>query len=219
MQAQHFDPAIYLKIGYDELVVYSANLLSLQGQEITFENLVASCFLNFPERFALHNYPQWPDASVVNKSWLRCRTDKSYLVGTVKDSFRLTSKGLDAVARIERILTGKVKTAGQGRRRLTETKTREGTFLRELEKSISFRRFQEKGSLGGISDFDICDMLLCTLDSSPATRTANLEFLIKAASQYDRDDILRFFAEVRTTFPHLFRGRQVDGMMSSGPRR
>jgi hypothetical protein len=219
MQAQHFDPAIYSKIGYDELVVYSANLLSLEGEEITFENLVASCFLNFPKRFALHNYPQWPDASVINKSWLRCRTDKNYLVGTVKDSFRLTSKGLDAVARLDGILRGSAKAAVQKGRRLTETKTRAGRFLRELERSISFRRFQEQGSLVGISDFDICDMLLCTLESSAATRTANLEFLRKAAGQYERDDMLRFFAEVETAFPHLFRAKAAGGMMSSEPRR
>lgn len=140
-------------------------------------------------------------------------------MGTVKDSFRLTSKGLETVARIEHTLTGRIKVASRKRRPLTETKTREGRFLREVEKSLSFRQFQSEGRLSGMSDFDICDMLLCTLESSAATRKKNLEFFREAAGVYGRDDILRFLNEVETSFPNLFAAKEVAGMMSSAPRR
>jgi hypothetical protein len=210
-----FSSAIYTKIGYDELVVFAASLLAADGRDITFENLVATCFENFPDRFALRGYPQWPDASTVNKSWLRCRSDKGYLVGRVKEGFKLTPKGFDTAARIERTLNGKTGLARHTRRALTEAKTREGSALRSLEQSIPYRRYEAQGDLKGIGDFDVCDTLLGTLDSSPATLRASLKFFRHAASLYSRDNISRFLDELEGQFPHLFREKTAGGMMHS----
>lgn len=212
---QGFDPAVYRKIGYDELVVYAARLLHTRGREVTFENLVAECFENFPERFALRGYDQWPDSSVVNKSWLRCRTDKRYLAGSVKDGFRLTPKGLEAAERVGRLLTSGLKVLRPGATKLTESRTREGRFLRSLEQSDAFRRYQSAGSLSGVTDFDVCDMLLCTLDSAPATRETNLQLFSRAASLYEREDVMKFLGLIRQQFGHLFRVKKAGGMMTS----
>jgi hypothetical protein len=48
-----FDANVCRKIGYDELVVYSAGTIAESGHEMTFEGLVAQSFECFPERFLL----------------------------------------------------------------------------------------------------------------------------------------------------------------------
>jgi hypothetical protein len=86
---------LYSDISLDELVTYSIFVLLEEKTEATFENIVAKCFEFFPEKFSLIGYPQWPDSTRVNKSWLRCRTDFKYIKGSVKNGFTLTSKGLE----------------------------------------------------------------------------------------------------------------------------
>jgi hypothetical protein len=214
-----FDPVLYKKIGYDELVVFSAARIHQDGKEITFENLVAECFECFPERFALRGYPQWPDSAVVNKSWLRCRTDKGYLTGSVKDGFRLTGRGFEVAEKTEKLLIGKRKVAPTVRRKLTEERTREGRFLKSLERSKAFESFARDKTLEQITDFDVCDMLLCTLDTSASTRSSNLRIFRHAAELYGRDDVLRFLSEVEVKFGHLFRAPAAGGMMAHGRSR
>lgn len=209
-----FNSTVYNKIGYDELLVFAATSLAHEGAEITFENLVARCFEWFPQRFALRGYPQWPDSAIVNKSWLRCRTDKHYLTGSVKDGFQVTPGGLEAAARTEKILSGQRRQSFVGGKRLSEERTREGRFLRSLEQSAAYRKFREAKDQSAITDFEICDMLLCTLESTPNTRKSNLEFFRHAATTYRRDDVLKFLSSVESMFHHLFQKRTNTGMMS-----
>ena len=210
-----YDPDLYTKVGYDELVVVAAVLLEQSGKEITFENLVAICFECFPKRFALRGYPQWPDASVVNKSWLRCRSDKKYLTGSVKDAFRLTARGMEIASSTHKTLRGAPAFRKALRGKLTEKKTREGRFLRSLEESRAYRMFQHRASFAEVTDFDVSDMLLCTTESLPLARNASLDAFRGAARTYGRADILIFLEDVRKTYPHLFTSQSAGGMMPS----
>lgn len=88
----NFDAKVYERISYDDLITYAVYSLTRSGREATFENIVAESFTLFPVRFSLRGYPQWPESAAVNKSWLRCRTDKGYLVGSVKEGLKLTPK-------------------------------------------------------------------------------------------------------------------------------
>lgn len=214
MARRDFNSTVYNKIGYDELLVFAATSLTQEGTEITFENLVARCFEWFSERFALRGYPQWPDSAVVNKSWLRCRTDKHYLTGSVKDGFQVTPAGLDAAVRTGKILSGECRHFLGRSKHLSEGRTREGRFLRSLEQSAAYLKLHEKNDSSTITDFEVCDMLLCTIESTPATRKSNLEFFRHAAKTYGRNDVLEFLSFVEAKFPHLFQKRVNTGMMS-----
>lgn len=91
-------------IPLDDLVLFAAKRILDSGEECTVERLVSECFTLFPKGFCLPRYPQWPDSARVNKSWWRCRTDKGWLVGSVKEGLRLTPAGERAVEVVSRKL-------------------------------------------------------------------------------------------------------------------
>ncbi|MFZ0314051.1 MAG: hypothetical protein WAL85_15190 [Candidatus Korobacteraceae bacterium] len=94
---RNFDAARYLNISQDHLVAVSLWFLLEEKMEPSFENLVAEAYLSFPERFQLEGYPDWPNAHVVGKSWVRCRTDKKWITGSAASGFSLTPLGEKAV--------------------------------------------------------------------------------------------------------------------------
>src|SRR5207247_5386767 len=101
-----FAPGIYTRVALNDLVTYAVYHLSQSKNEITAEDIVAACFLLFPNRFALNGYPHWPDSTVVNKRWVDCR-DKGFITGSTARGFTLTPKGLELAEKAGKTLTGK----------------------------------------------------------------------------------------------------------------
>jgi hypothetical protein len=208
------DPAKYEAIGYDELVAFAVAELEGRGDESTFEHIVAECFGLFPVRFHLQGYPAWPDSSKVNKSWLRARTDKGYLVGRVKEGFRLTAKGKDAARRVGEQLLG--KRPRPTRRRAAQTGTKEGSLVQQLVASPAFLTFIKTGNVAGVSEYDFRDALIGTMDTPSSVLRGNLSQFEDAAQAVGRDDVARFLALSRKKFADILRPDKDDysgGMM------
>ncbi|MGH8103276.1 MAG: hypothetical protein ACREJQ_02005, partial [bacterium] len=111
----------YMAISLDELVLYAVDKILQAGEESTFERLVFECFTLFPRKFGFQRFPQWPDYARVNKTWLRCRTDKGWIKGNVKLGFEMTDKGHMVLKKVQRKLsapkTQRVSTKGRARER------------------------------------------------------------------------------------------------------
>ena len=191
----------YEKISYDDLVTYVVYLLTAgNGTHTTFEDIVAKAFKLFPKRFSLRGYPQWPDSAVVNKSWLRSRTDKKYIVGSVKDGFRLTQRGLKVARHVEDKLQ---EEPAKGSHKLeSELRTKSGRLLRSLERSALFVRYKRTGNLNHMEESDLFDVLLTMPDASPRRLSSNLEQFKDAATLYDHQDIHTFLAALEHKFSH-----------------
>ncbi|MBI5030689.1 MAG: hypothetical protein HZB51_09190 [Chloroflexi bacterium] len=199
-----FDPQIYTKIALNELVTYSVYFLSQSNEEVSTENIVAACFLMFPQRFALRGYAQWPDSTVVEKRWLDCR-NRGLIEGSTARGFSLTPKGLELAEKVGKTLSGKrpiFKSRGSERVR-AETRTRAGRFVRAIEDSDAFRLYQVNREHAQISEFDFRSMLLCTMESSASTLRNNLEQFRQYASVYERKDIDVFLDFCEKRFARL----------------
>lgn len=98
-----FDPDMYHKIAMNDLVVYSIHHFRHDGAEITSEDVISACFLLFPRRFSLRNYPHWPDSAVVSRRWNECRS-KGYLSGSASEGFKLTVRGIKFAGRVAKRL-------------------------------------------------------------------------------------------------------------------
>lgn len=208
------DPAKYEAIGYDELVTFAVAELERRGVEATFEHIVAECFRLFPVRFHLQGYSDWPDSSKVNKSWLRARTDKGYLVGRVKEGFRLTTKGKHAAGRVGEQLLG--KRPRPARRRAVQTGTKEGSLVQQLVVASAFLTFLKTGSVADVSEYDFRDALICTMDTPSSVLNGNLSQFEDAAQALGRDDVARFLSLSRDKFADILRPDKDDysgGMM------
>ncbi len=201
-----FDARIYIRIALNDLVTYAVYYLAQSKVEIAAEDIVAACFLLFPKRFALRGYDQWPDSTVVNKRWVDCRK-KGLVSGSTALGFSLTPKGLQLAERVERTLKGQrplIQRPGASKVR-AEKRTRAGRFVRSLEESEAYKLFQQDGERAIISEFDFRSMLLCTMDSSPATLSNNLEEFKQHANLYERKDLIHFLDYCAETFAALLR--------------
>ena len=200
---QQLDPALYESIGYDDLVTYAVYKLVLadsNGGEATFEDIVAQAFTLFPKRFSLRGYHQWPDSAVVNKSWLRCRTDKNYIIGSVKDGFKLTQRGLEIAESVERKLGNNTVQSSRIPKIKSELRTRSGRLLRSLEQTSAFQAYGKTRDVEGLTTDDLTDVLLTLPDSPPNRLRSNLEQFRDAAKLYERTDILDFLDALEAKF-------------------
>ena len=191
----------YERISYDDLVTYVVYRLTAgngPGAQTTFEDIVAEAFKLFPKRFSLRGYPEWPDSAVVNKSWLRSRTDKKYIVGSVKDGFKLTQRGLEVAEKVEQQLGQAPAKGGRGVR--SELRTRSGRLLRSIERSRQFQEFKDAGNLDGMSEYDLADVLLAMPDAPSNRLVTNLEQFKDAARLYERQDVENFLKALEGQF-------------------
>ncbi len=194
----------YLDISYDDLVVYSLFILQKREQHATFENLVYQCFTLFPKRFQLPGYSSWPDASLIERSWLRCRTDKGLMHGSKSKGFTLTQKGILLARDVENKLEGKV--LGNKRFIKKDMRSRSGKLVNHVEKSSAYNKFLTTKSLEGITDFEFCDLLYSTLDTESSLRKRNLEELKYHVGVYDREDLLDFLNMCEIKFQKMLIG-------------
>lgn len=205
MKKQQFKYEQYINLSYDDLLTYALYDLIKQGQVPTFENLVASVFSLFPKRFQLPGYPDWPDSSLVEKAWLRCRTDKSLMTGSKSRGFKLTDKGEALSIKVgQRIKldpgkkTPVLKIKG-------DRKTQSGRVVKHVEESNAYKKYFPKEDIKDVSDFEFCDLLYTTLDTKPSLRRQSLAELKYHLNVYERIDLIKFLLICEEKFIHLLK--------------
>jgi len=201
---------VYIKITLNDLVVYSIYHLHKQDSEITSEDIISACFVLFPKRFSLRKYPQWPDSGIVSRRWSDCKS-KGYLRGSAVKGFELTARGIKRAEKIEKSL-GKVvksipapkpktkKTADSASTIHPELKAYAGKYVRSIQASDAYRHYKKKMPL---NEFDFRSLLLCTMESPPATLARNLEQFKEYVNIYERRDLFLFLEFCEKKFSYL----------------
>jgi len=205
-----FNPDVYTKAILNDLVVYSIYYLHKQGSEITSEDIISTCFVLFPKRFALRKYPQWPDSGIVRRRWSDCKS-KGYLRGSATSGFQITAKGIRRAEKIEKSLGRVMKPVPtpklQRKASLppaqtihAELKARARKYIRSIEMSEAYKHYRKKLPL---NDFDFRSLLLCTMESPPATLARNMEQFKEYVKIHDRNDLLAFLEFSEGKFSYL----------------
>jgi len=179
----------YKSIGIDQLVIYSAMRIISSGEECTFERLVFECFSLFPKKFGFQRYPEWPDSSRITKAWLRCRTDKGWLNGTVKKGFSLTLAGEIASRKIE----NELKAGKLTNKIIIPRKTRERyeSVLTYIKNSLEFNKFYSSNN-DNLSIAELKSFLGGTLETPKRILVHNLNLYFQASQVYKDDSVLPF---------------------------
>ena len=193
---QHKEAA-YMKIGLDDLVTYAVFSLKEKGKEATFENLVVECYSLFPKRFSLVGYPMYPDSALVNKSWLRCRTDKRLIDGSAAKGFKLTPAGIEVVEKTSFLLKDRTGQATIGKMK-EEERSRASKFVQHIENSIAYKKYLSNQTLSAITDFELRDILLGTMQTDIDVLLDNASRLETYARTKERKDLVDFVDLVRT---------------------
>jgi hypothetical protein len=184
-----YPAAVYKNMTLDHLLVFAVRRVLSQREACTFERLVCECYRLFPDKFAFQRYPEWPDAARIDKAWRRCRADKGWLAGSVKEGFRLTRSGEMAAAATQRALEGGA--APGVLRRPGKARERYEAILAYVRQAPEFRRYLEKG-LESLSDSELRSFLGGTLETPKRILRHNLNQYSQAATIY-RDDGVKPF--------------------------
>jgi len=206
-----FDPDGYSKTPLNDLVVYSIYSLHRQGSAIQAEDIISACFLLFPRRFSLRKYPQWPDSSIVSRRWSECKS-KGYLRGNALEGFQLTARGVRRAEKIEKSLGKvKIKPVPSSKTKLPlqpvltvhpELKARAKKYIHSIESSDAYRHYKRKAQ---VNEYDFRSLLLCTMESPPATLARNMEQFKDYVRIHDRMDLLTFLESSEEKFAHLLK--------------
>ena len=205
-----FNPNVYSKIALNDLVVYSIYHLHKQGGEIASEDIVSACFLLFPKRFSLRKYPQWPDSGIASRRWSDCKS-KGYLRGNAASGFKLTAKGIKRAEKVEKSLGKAIRPVSAPKPKTKtpvvpapiihpELKTRARKYVRSIEASDAYKHYRKRTPL---NEFDFRSLLLCTMESPPATLSRNLEQFKGYVMIHERDDLLSFLEFCEGRFSRL----------------
>lgn len=206
-----FNPDGYAKTPLNDLVVYSIYSLHQKGSTIPAEDIISACFVLFPRRFSLRKYPQWPDSATVSRRWSDCKR-KGYLRGNALEGFQLTARGVKRAEKIEKTLGKvKIKPVPGSKPKLPlqpvltvhpELKARAKKYIHSIESSDAYKRYKRKSP---INEYDFRSLLLCTMESPPATLTRNLEQFKDYVRIHDRMDLLTFLESNEENFSHLLK--------------
>jgi len=190
-QTQSYPETAYSSIGLDQLLTYAVDRVLARGEDCTFENIVFECFTKFPLKFGFERFPQWPDSARVNKSWLRCRTDKGWIVGNVKSGFKLTPAGKIVAGQVTRQLEG-----DEGVTRLASgrTRSREAAAVRYVKETPLFKSWQANRDEFTIGFPEFVALLNATLETPRRVLRQNLHFYKESAMAVS-DGAVRSFLE------------------------
>ncbi len=206
---RNFEPHQYLDLSQDHLVTLSLWFVLEAGLEPSFENLVAEAFSSFPERFNLEGYPEWPNANVVAKSWVRCRTDKKWISGATSEGFSLTPLGEQVADRTLKAL-GYSGKAPQAFKKSGSRQTISSRYVLRVETSTAYQKFKV-GKAADISEYEFCDLLYTTLESTPETISNNFTQIMQQVEAFGRTDLVEFLEALRGRFASRFMGKRSRG--------
>jgi len=215
-----YNSEIYRHLPYDDLLVLALFSVMEKKMGATFENLVVECYRLFPDRFGLPGYVNiYPDSAQVEKSWLRCRTDKALITGNKAQGFQLTDRGFDLVQKVRDKLSAESITEKNVSAIRGDRRTKHGRIVKQLEGNPLFKNYLKYGNDININEFEFCDIIYCTLDALPEMRRNNIRQLKDALKDYNRADMLNFIKLCENKFAYLLfpntenKSEFIGGMM------
>ncbi len=193
---REFDPTSYDPIDLDRLIIYTAVELERVGIELSLENIIVGAFKLFPKKFSLLGFPEFPDATRVEKSLWRCKGNKrQWIGGKTLHGYLITDKTRIIARQTEEQITNptlrKQKVASRMRRK--------DSIMRDVTESPAYKKYIN-GRSESITEAEFCYLLQGTLDSTRETLSGNQISLKEIAKELKREDVLQFLNWIENRF-------------------
>jgi len=199
-----FDSASYDSIDLDRLVIYTTVELGKLGIELSIENIIVGAFKLFPKKFSLFGYPEFPDATRVEKSLWRCKGKKrEWIGGKTPHGYLITDRTRTIATQTEDQLSNPVL----GKQKIASRMRRKEGILKEVMSSPAYKKYMS-GKGESISEADFCYLLQGTLDSSRETLRENLVSLKKFTEELEREDVLKFLNWLEQRFKNFLNNKR-----------
>ncbi|MFH0989226.1 MAG: hypothetical protein V1799_04320 [bacterium] len=189
----------YEGIDLDRLVIYAVTKLDEIDAELSLENIIIASFKLFPKKFSLIGYPEFPDATRVEKCLWRCKGKRRcWIGGKTPHGYSLTGKGNLIYTQVEKLLLSETK---HNKKVISQTRRKE-LIIVEVISSRAYQKFvQNRGE--NITDAEFCSVLQGTLDSLKENLKENLYSMKNIANELDRNDVAKFLDFLESRFSKL----------------
>jgi hypothetical protein len=188
----------YANIDLDRLTAFGVRLLIQRGLRTTFENIVATLFRSFPDKFGLVGYPQYPDAARVNRALLHCLPKyRNYLSGGAGEGYRLTAPGEGAAAETEEILLSSGPVPAGKRQRAGTPRSVADHFMKDVQASEAFLLYRT-GRQDEVTAYNLARLLHGGSGTSKEVLMRRLQELENYAAQTSRLELGEFLEWARS---------------------
>lgn len=202
-ELESIKPDLYNHIDLDRLVMFTAVKLDDLGFELSLENIIVGAFILFPNKFSLFGYPEYPDATRVEKSLWRCKeNNRRWIGGKTRHGYKVINRTRVIAEKIAKQLS--VPISKQRKGRFNSSGRRKISIIRELENSSAYVKYKNN-DIESINESDFCYLLQGTLDSSKETLRANLDAMKEIIQEVDKDDLKKFILDMENMFADYLR--------------
>lgn len=198
-----FDASKYESIDLDRLVMYAVVQLEKLGVELSLENIIVASFKIFPKKFSLVGYPEFPDATRVEKSLWRCKgNQRRWLGGKTPQGYFISDRGRIISVQAEHQLAN----PGLRKKKAPSKTRRKERILAEVTSSSAYaKHVQGKGD--SISEAEFCFLLQGTLDSDRGMLKDNFNSLKRIAEELERKEVSNFLTSIEQRFMKFLDGK------------
>ena len=203
------------KLTDKDVALYSLYLLGGWQKRIHTEDIALKCYELSPSRFSWVKYPQYPDlaptrfaleaakkaefGALVEGESEKRRTKKNI------SGWRLTDNGVRWIeankSRIEQRL---------GKRTPPADRIPEDRRLKELLRSVAFKKFERYGQQAEISHAEFAESLVCTVNTRAKVLNERLKAASLHAEELKREEVKKFVDFCRIRFVSLLEEEAKD---------
>jgi hypothetical protein len=196
-QISAFDLPRYQGLSTTDLLVFAASVLAQHEHRLTYEVLVVAAYRYFPDSFSLVGFPQYPDASRVNRTLLQCQPKyRNLMRGSASSQYVLTELGIHRASEVAQHLSGQMPK--QKRARRSRPRAILDRIEQELRTSAAFSSWRAGEQ---IADYDFYHLLHLVPGSSKASIRENYDAIAGVARASLDQDIAPFLGAVEAQFP------------------
>lgn len=191
-----------------DVAVYALYILGGWRKRIHTEDVALKCYQLAPSKFSWVKYSQYPDIAPArfaleaakkpeNGALVKGESERKRTAQSI-GGWMLTTEGVQWIKvnklRIQQYL-GEHAPVGD---RLSSDRR-----LKELLKSIAYKKFRDYGGKAEISHADFAESLVCTVNTRPQVLNDRLDLLYSTAEELGREDVKNYVSFCRKKFALL----------------
>ena len=198
-----FDPTRYDSIDLDSLVIVTIIELDKLRIELSIENIIVGAFKLFPKKFSLLGYPEFPEATRVEKSlWRSKGNKKQWRGGKTPNGYLITVR----TRIIAEQTYNQLHKPNLKKPHITSRMRRKDIIMKMITNSPAYKKYIDEKK-ESITQADFCYLLQGTLDSSKDTLKQNLLSLNIFTEELKQQDLLQFLNWIEQQFKNFLENK------------
>jgi len=186
----------YSGFSLDHLLIVVLGEMEALGIRLSEPNIAIAAWSMFPDKYSIFGWPDLPCSKRANTGILHIRyKTKRWITGT-QNEYVITEKGRAVIEETKDLIeTGRIKKQNY------RSKTRkQEKLIVQAKKTSAYIKYTKKEE---ITQFDLYNLLQCTLDSSISVLRENYDYLMVLANESEDKEMLEFLNLIQKNFEEL----------------